>query len=173
MEDDNKKQNNEPTLSEELDKEVEEYVKKVKKKLKSAQKDAKEYLDGWQRERADFVNYKKNIEGQIENTGRQVKADVLLQYLETIDNIELMAKHATDTITKTDWYKGVENAHAHAVRTLKNMDVEEIPAKEGDSFDPNVHEAVEGEGDTIEKILKKGYKMGDKILRPVQVKIKK
>ena len=68
---------------------------------------------------------------------------------------------------------GVEQAYKHAQQTLKNLGVEEISAKEGDKFNPNIHEAIGGEGDIIAVVLKRGHKIGDKVLRPVQVKVKK
>lgn len=160
-------------FSEDITEEVEELISKLKKRLKKAQKEAKEYLNGWQRERADFTNYKKDIENHLEKVRQSVKQEVLLQYINTIDHIELTIKHAHDAITKTDWYKGVENMHSQAINAIKGMGVEEIPVKKGDKFDPKIHESIDGEGDTIEKVLKKGYKMGDKILRPTQVKLTK
>lgn len=170
----------EPEFIDELTQDVEKYVKILKKNFKKAQKEAKEYLDGWQRERADFINYKKDIESYLERGRQNVKEEVLLQYINTVDNIELMIEHAHDAIIKTDWWAGVENAHKHALGALKNLGVEEIQTKMGDKFDPELHEAVDGEGDIIAEVLKKGYKMGDpsnpsgqaRILRPAQVKVK-
>lgn len=170
----------EPEFINELTQDVEKYVKLLKKKFKKTQKEAKEYLDGWQRERADFANYKKDIENYLERSRQSVKEEVLLQYINTVDNIELMIEHAHDAIIKTDWWAGVENAHKHALGALKNLGVEEIKTKAGDKFDPKLHEAVEGEGDIIAEVLKKGYKIEDpsnssgqvKILRPAQVKVK-
>lgn len=162
-----------PPLVDELTEDVEKYAKILKKKFKKAQKEAKEYLDGWQRERADFVNYKKDIESYLEHARQNVKEEVLLQYINTIDNIELMMEHAHDAIVKTDWYSGVENAHKHALGALKNLGVEEIKTKRGDKFDTKLHEAMKGEGDVVAEVMRKGYKIGDKVLRPTQVRVKK
>jgi molecular chaperone GrpE len=158
-------------LVEDIAGDVVEKINKLKKRLKKAQKEAEEYLNGWQRERADFVNYKKDVEKYLEKARQNVKQEVLLQYINTIDHIELMIRHAHDAIIKTDWYKGVENAHKQAINALKGMSVEEIPVQKGDKFNPNLFEAVEGEGDTVEEVLRKGYKIGDKVLRPAQVKL--
>ena len=161
-----------PEFIDESTQDIEKYIKLLKKKFKKAQKEAKEYLNGWQRERADFVNYKKDIENYLERGRQSVKEEVLLQYINTIDNIELMMKHAQDAIVKTDWYRGVENAHKHALGALKNLGVEEIETKAGNKFDPKIHDAIEGEGDIIAEVLKRGYKLNDKVMRPVQVRVK-
>lgn len=159
-------------IIEEISEEVIEVVKKLKKKLNKAKKEGKEYLDGWQRERADFVNYKKDIEKHIKESSERVKEEVLLQSITIVDNLELMMEHAHEAIIKSDWYRGVENAHTHAIQTLQGMGVEEIEVKKGDTFNPEEHEAVEGEGDVIKEVIQKGYKMGSKVLRPTQVKLR-
>ncbi|MDP4010515.1 MAG: nucleotide exchange factor GrpE [Candidatus Spechtbacteria bacterium] len=162
----------EPDYIEEISGEVEEQFKKLKKKFKEAQREAKEHLDGWQRERADFANYKKDIEKYLQSASDNVKEEVLLQYINTVDNIELMMEHAHDAIVKTDWYSGVENAHKHAIGALKGLGVKEIHTKPGDEFDPKLHEAVEGEGGVIEKVVQKGYMLGEKVIRPAKVRVK-
>ncbi|OGZ58799.1 MAG: nucleotide exchange factor GrpE [Candidatus Spechtbacteria bacterium RIFCSPLOWO2_12_FULL_38_22] len=162
-----------PEFIEEAEEVVEEYVKKIKKRFKKAQKEAKEYLDGWQRERANFANYKKDIEKYIETAREKTKEEVLFHTLSIVDNLELMLRHVDETIRKSNWFLGVEQAYKHAQQTLKNLGVEEISAKEGDKFNPNIHEAIGGEGDIIAEVLKRGHKIGDKVLRPVQVKVKK
>lgn len=162
----------EPEFIDELTEDVEKYIKKLKSKFKKTQKDAKEYLDGWQRERANFANYKKDIEKYIEIARDSAKEEVLFYTLSMMDNLELMLAHADKAIKKSDWFRGVEQAHRHAEQTISGLGVGEIPVKKGDKFDPKLHDAIEGDGDTIVKVLKKGYKMGDKVLRPVQVKVK-
>ena len=167
-----KKPKKEPEFMEELEQEVIEYIKKVKKKLKKSQKEAREYLNGWQRERADFMNYKRDFEKHLSEASDYAKGEVLVHSLQIIDNIELILKHADETIKKSSWFSGVEHAYKHAQKTLESLGLNEIETKKGDKFDPAIHEAIEGEGDVIAEVFKKGYKMGHKILRPAQVKVK-
>ncbi|MEX2145227.1 MAG: nucleotide exchange factor GrpE [Candidatus Spechtbacterales bacterium] len=166
------KHKKDPDFIEEVGQEAEEQFKKLKKKFKQVQEEAKEHLDGWQRERAEFANYKKDIEKYLEGAKEKVKEEVLLQYINTVDNIELMMEHAHDAIVKTDWYSGVENAHKHALQALKGLGVEEIHTKRGDEFDPKLHEAVEGGGNTVAKVVQKGYVLGGKVIRPAKVRVK-
>ena|SRR3989338_5681597 len=170
----NKKKNNkkEPEFLEELEEEVEEYIKKLKKKSKKVKAEAMEYLNGWQRERAGFINYKKDVEKRIAEARENARGEVLIHSLQVIDNLELMLKHADEAIKKTNWFLGAEQAYKHAQQTIKNLGLQEIETKENDKFDPAIHEAIEGEGDVIAEVFKKGYKMEHKILRPAQVKVK-
>lgn len=160
-------------IIEEVSEELDEQFKKLAKKLKRAKKEAAEYMDGWQRERASFANYRKDIEKYMEHAREGAKEGVLLQYINVVDNIELMMEHAHDAIVKTDWYSGVENAHKHAIQALRGLGVEEIMVKLGDEFDPKFHEATGGEGDVIEKVVQKGYTLADKVIRPAKVYMKK
>lgn len=158
---------------EEVSEEFVEKFNKLKKKVKGLKKEKQEYLDGWQRERAAFANYKKDIQKYIEDSRGVVKEEAVGQFLNVVDNLELMIKHVPEDIENSDWYKGVGHVAEQARQTMKGMGVEEIEAKEGDDFNPEIHEAVEGKGETIEEVIQKGYKMGDKIIRPVKVKVKK
>lgn len=151
---------------------AEEKIKKLRKRMKAAQKEAKEYLDGWQRERAEFANYKKDIQTYIEQQRETTKEDTVLQFLGVLDNLQLMTEHVPEEIEKSNWYKGVEQIEKHTQQVLKNLGVEEIKAEKGDEFDPKLHEAVEGEGDKIEKVVRKGYRLDGKVIRPTQVEVK-
>jgi len=157
---------------EELEEEVAQYVKKLKNKFKKAQKEAKEYLDGWQRERANFANYKKDVEKRMSEAKDNIKGETLIHMLQVVDNLELMLKHVDDAIKKSKWFSGVEQAHKHAQQTVKNLGLVEIETKPGDKFDPQIHDAIAGEGDIVEEVLKRGYRMDGKVLRPTEVKVR-
>ncbi|MEX0877440.1 MAG: nucleotide exchange factor GrpE [Candidatus Spechtbacterales bacterium] len=160
---------------------VAEDIKKIHKKMKKAQKEAKEYLDGWQRERANFANYKKEIQKTIDESKRYIKEDAAEKLLEVADNFELMMRHASKEIQASEWYTGVEQAYKQMTVKLREMEVHEIEVKPGDEFDPAIHWAVEGEGDTVDEVMQKGYWMGHiaggveegKVVRPAKVVLKK
>ncbi|MEX2008109.1 MAG: nucleotide exchange factor GrpE [Candidatus Spechtbacterales bacterium] len=147
-------------------------VKKVKKQLKAAEKERKEYLDGWQRERASFANYKKDIEKYITEMRGAVREDALLTFLPILDNLELALSHTPEDIAGTPYHKGIEHIVTQIRQYLTQMGVEEMPVKEGDTFDPNKHEAVDGEGETIAEVVQKGYMINGSILRVAKVKVK-
>lgn len=169
-----KKQNIDPEYIPEEDEDTAlSKVNKAKSKLKIAEKERKEYLDGWQRERADFANFKRDMGKYLEDARGAVKEDIVGQFLNVLDNIELTIQHAPKEISKSDWYKGLEQVHKQYLSTLQEVGVQEIQVKKGDTFDPARHEAIEGNGEKISEILQKGYILGSKILRPTKVKVSK
>lgn len=165
---------------------MEDRLKKARDKFKKSEKERKEYLDGWQRERADFANFKRDMQKYLEDARESTKEDIITSFIDVLDNIELMVRHVPKDVAKTDWYRGVEQVSKQFFNTLKDLGITEIEAK-GHRFDPQYHEAVEGEGDKISKVIQKGYKMsapqgrdlaskgggGDKVIRPAKVKVSK
>jgi molecular chaperone GrpE len=125
---------------------------------------AEEYLNNWKRERADFMNYKKEEVKRVEEFVRYANEDVLLELIDILDNLELGLKHEpTDLLKKLS--KDFEEL-------LRKYGVERIKTQ-GESFDPSLHEAVEGvEGKKLEE-LRSGYTMHGKVVRPARVKLTK
>lgn len=147
----------------------------VEKRLAEAEKAAEENLAGWQRTKADFLNYKKSQDKVMEDFRRYANEDMLLSLLPTIDSFDLAVKHLPDDLTESDWVKGIICIKGMFESFLRDAGVSEIEAA-GEKFDPNLFEAV-GEvesdlpEDTVVEEVQKGYKMGEKIIRPAKVKI--
>lgn len=149
-----------------------ELIKKLREKLKKSGLEKQEYLAGWQRAKADFINARKEEE---ENRSRFVKfseLNLILELLILADSFDGLFKHGK----KDD---GIENIHRQLLDILKSKGVEPIKAA-GKTFNPEEHEAVgeipvdskEKENIIIEEI-RRGYKMRGRIIRPTQVKIGK
>ena len=171
-------------------------------KLEECQKLKEEYLAGWQRERADFLNYKK---GEFERVGEILKyagESLILKLLPILDNFEIAEKEVRSMNpeeTKTEEsIKGFLQIKAQIKDFLKNQGVEEIKTI-GERFDPNFHEVVEEvevkptsaeatagkpgsaeaamagdkESGIIIEEIQKGYKINDRLLRPAKVKVTK
>lgn len=123
-----------------------------------------EYLNNWKRERADFINYKKDESKRMEQFLKYASEDVILEVLEIVDDLELAVKELKSV--------GLEPIVKKFQELFKKYGVERIRI-EG-KFDPSLHEAVEtetGGGKIVE--IRAGYMMGDKLIRPVRVKIVK
>jgi len=150
----------------------------LKKKLEECQKLKDEYLAGWQRERAELLNYKKE---EMERIGELIKyADVglILKILPILDNFEIAEKKSLENLKNDDNIKGLLQIKTQLQDFLKNQGVEEIKSV-GERFDPNFHEVVE-EVETKEKEsgiiieeVQKGYTINGKVLRPAKVKVAK
>lgn len=148
-------------------------------KLKELQDKCSEYLNGWKRERADFLNYKKD---EMERIGQLVKystEELILKILPILDNFNIAAKHLTAEQGKDSHIKGLLQIKQQMEEFLKSQGIEEIKAEAGDKFDPNIHEATEAavaEGEDsgiIIDTVKKGYVLNGRLLRPAKVKISK
>ncbi len=154
-------------------------LKKIRKDLKQAQHEKQEYLTSWQRERADFMNYKKgeiDHNRKIEAMAREHFAEELLPVLDAYD-MAFANKEAWEKVEK-NWRVGVEYIHQQLLKVLAENGIEEIAVQIGDPIDPMLHEAMNtipaGENDTdhtVAQIIQKGYKNGDKVFRPARVNV--
>jgi len=145
------------------------------KKHKKSEKD--EYLENWKRERASFLNYKKEEGERIDKVIKFANQALILEILNILDNIYIAEEKLPKDLEKNEWVRGVLNIKNQILEFLKNQRVEEIDClKKG--FDPNFHEAVEmtesnSKSGIIIKEIKKGYLLNGKVIRPARVKIAK
>lgn len=154
-----------------IDKEL--YVTKLEEHLKEQRKKSDEYYEHLKRNMAEFDNFKKRMTKEKESLYYTITSDVISDILPIMDNFE----KAIDAKTTDNSYKsGMEMIYTQLNDTLKKLGLEEIQAL-NITFDPNFHEAVMhvedenyGEKEVIE-VLRKGYKIGDKVIRHSMVKV--
>ncbi|MCD6094388.1 nucleotide exchange factor GrpE [bacterium] len=152
----------------------EKKIKKLKEKLKVCQKEKEEYLAGWQRERADFVNYRQKEEERMKEKEQFLKEKIILEILPVLDNLEKAEKELPEDLKEHSWAKGILEIKNQMESILKKEGVKEIEKRE--KFDPAFHEAVkvvEGEENKIIEILQKGYLLNGRVIRPARVKVGK
>lgn len=151
---------------------------KKDKELAECQKQREEYLAGWQRARADLLNYKKE---EIERMGEILKSageEFVLKILPILDNFEAAEKAIPDDLKNDGNVKGLLMIKAQIQDFLKSQGLEEVKST-GESFDPNFHEVVEQveakdkESGIIIEEIQKGYKINGRLLRPAKVKVVK
>ena len=145
-------------------------------KLKAQAAEASVNLENWKRERADFVNYKKIIERDEKSLRSNIKIDMIKKYLPILDDLELALKALPEDSKEKAWFSGIDLIYKKLQNILENEGVTPISAGE---FDPTRHEAITFEdspdhqsGEIIE-VLKQGYMLGDRVLRPAQVRVAK
>jgi molecular chaperone GrpE len=155
-----------------------EIVEALQKELDETRCKAEEYLDGWQRSRAEFTNYKKRIERDQSQTYQQAAGSVILRFLGVLDDMERALKNPPQKGEGAAWAHGIELIRRKFVNILECEGIKPIDAL-GKQFDPNFHEAVatetiEGEqyesGQIIE-VLQQGYMLNDRVLRPAMVRV--
>jgi molecular chaperone GrpE len=137
-------------------------LKKLRERLKKAVEEKQEYLEGWQRSRADFANFKREEVSIHADKEERLKAELIESLLPALDALELSLKHDDSTTLKM-----IEKQFLDA---LKSFGIERF-GKIGEAFDPHLHEALaqKGEEHKIVSVERSGYRAGDKIIRPAQV----
>ena len=143
--------------------------KDSKQELENYKKQSEENLAGWQRAKADFINYKKDQEKYLEEFRKYAGEDMVVKLLPTIDNFELAIKHLPEDLKETDWVRGMVCIKGQFDNFLKEIGIEDIKAV-GEKFDPSLFESVgEKESDkeegTVITEVQKGYKMNGKVIR--------
>ena len=124
--------------------------------------------DDYLRLAADFENFKKRNEKEKESASFNFVALFVNSLFPLIDNFEIAIKQDNNP-------KEIESLYKTLQDFMDNLNIVEVPGV-GEVFDPNFHEAVEHSGDgdtqTIEEVLRKGYTLEDKLLRPAMVRVK-
>ena len=153
-------------------------AKELEKLLEDFKKKSEEYLAGWQRARADFLNYKKDEMERIERLLSYAGIEFILKLLPILDNFDITEKKIPESLKNDDNVKGLLLIKSQIIDFLKSHGIEEIESI-GEKFDPQLHEVVgeitarkEELGIIIEEV-QKGYKINGELLRPARVKISK
>ena len=148
-------------------------IKKLKEKLKQAEQTAQEYLSGWQRAKADYINQEKETDRQKIAWVKFANLELILNFLSILDSFDQSAENLTKDLKNDQWVKGVLKIKEQLESFLKSQGVEKIKTK-GEKFNPEFHEVVEKKGDHQEiiKQVQAGYLMRDQVIRPAKVIIK-
>jgi len=132
---------------------------------------AQSYLSSWQRAAADYQNLKRRMEQERSEVGRLANASLVINLLPLIDDLERALRTVDTNLAGLTWIDGIWLIYRKFQAILENAGVKEIPA-EGQSFDPNVHEAIgeaPGEEHKVVSVVQKGYALGDRVVRPAMV----
>ena len=144
-------------------------VKRLKEELKICKKEKEEYLAGWQRSRADFINARKEEEDKRSEFARLKEEKVLRDLLEVADSFDASLAFKTE---------GVPEMYKQFFDVLRRYGVVAIETSVGKPFDPLYHEAIGqtetdilSEDETVKEELQKGYRINGRVLRPAKVKV--
>ncbi|MFA6797144.1 MAG: nucleotide exchange factor GrpE [Candidatus Paceibacterota bacterium] len=146
-------------------------IKKLKEKIKKLEAEKTEYMDGWQRERADFINYKKRVEGEKLEIIKYSNENLVSDIIPVLDSFDMAFanKEAWEKVDK-NWRVGVEYIHTQLIKILGENGLKEMNPL-GEKFDPKFHVAEEHiETDDEKKdgviviVKKKGYMLNDRVV---------
>jgi len=144
-------------------------------KLAETKKQRDEYLGGWQRTKADFINYKKEEMKHMEDVAKYGNESLIKDLISVLDNFDL----ALRTMEKAGTVeRGIYLIRSQIDDILKKRGLEKLSVKAGDEFDPMVAEAMaevssDRPSGVIVEEVEPGYRLHDKILRPARVIISK
>lgn len=143
-------------------------VETLSKALAGEKEKAEQYLANWQRAEADFSNYKRRAEQERSELGNSANAALILSLLPVLDDLERAFALPPPKSAGSTWFEGMSLIQRKLQSVLEAQGLVEIEAV-GEVFDPSLHEAVahhEGEEGVVIGEVQKGYKLGDRVLRP-------
>lgn len=137
---------------------------------------AEEYRTLLQRERADFINYRRRVEAERATQIGQARADALIPILPLLDDLERAAGEVPEELRDQPWVKGVLLITGKLASAMRAAGLEQIDAL-GQPFDPYLHEAFLHQAHPsipaghVSMVMRQGYRMGDRVVRAAQVAV--
>lgn len=151
-----------------------EKLKKLKETLKICEKEKREYLEGWQRAKADFINFRNDEAKRFEDMARFVTVELIREFLPVLDSFDLSINHGLPSEVE----RGILLIRSQFEEILKRRGLGQIAVSSGEQFNPEKHESIgevesEKPEGTIAEVVQRGYIFREKVLRPVRVRIAK
>jgi molecular chaperone GrpE len=150
-------------------------VKKLRSELAKVRKERDDNLAGWQRSRADLVNFRRMVEEDRAREAARAKAELLRSLIAVMDSFEGAMSSPTWEAVDKEWREGVERIHGQLAKVFASQDVVGF-AVEGDPFDPTLHECMSvvatddpAKDHTLAQVFQRGYRIGEEVVRPAKV----
>jgi molecular chaperone GrpE len=150
-------------------------LKQLRDELKAVQKERDEHLAGWQRSKADLVNFRKTVEEDRIRDSLRAKSTIITSILPVLDTFEAAMQDKSWEVVDKSWREGIERIANQFLKVLENEGVKKFACK-GDVFDPNIHECIsvvkteeKKEDNTIAQVLQQGYRLHTELVRPAKV----
>lgn len=153
-------------------------IKKLREEIEKLRKERDEYLVGWQRTKADYINQSKSHLEERAELLKSAARRTISAILPTLDTYDL-AKGNTDAWNAVDanWRMGIEYIFQQLYTSLENEGLKKFGAI-GDAFDPNLHQSIEAipvsdkiKDSTVVAVLQSGYMLHEKVIRPAKVNV--
>ena len=153
----------------------------AEEKLAKLEQEKKDNWDKYLRAAADLENYRRRAKRDLDDARADAKTRVLKEMLPVVDNLERALQHAQQSVQAPElkpMIEGIELVMRQFTAAFERCDVHAVDA-EGKPFDPNVHEAISQQETaasppgTVVNVLQRGYKLGDRLLRPALVVVAK
>ncbi|GCE24009.1 nucleotide exchange factor GrpE [Dictyobacter kobayashii] len=146
----------------------------VEQQLAQEQQKCAEYLDLLKRSQADFINYKRRARQEQAEARASAQAALFEKILPVLDDLGRAMSSMPPELANNAWARGVDLAARQLINTLEQLGVKAI-GEPGETFDPYKHDAIlrmaskEHPEGTIIQVVRPGYMLGDRVIRPAQV----
>lgn len=153
-------------------------LEKLREELKQVHKERQEYLDGWQRCKADAINERKETLEQAQRRAVRAVAAFAEEIIPALDSFDMASGSEAWEVIDPVWRSGMEHIRNQLLDVLQAHGIKRY-GRIGELFDPKLHEAVQetdempGEPHSIVKILRYGYELNGQTMRAAQVVVKK
>jgi molecular chaperone GrpE len=153
-------------------------IKKLRSELKETQAKRDEYLAGWQRAKADAINTKNDALRNADRAIERAKEALVEEILPALDSFDMAAASESWDVLAEEWKSGIGRMHNQLLEILRRNGVIRF-GEPGEIFDPRKEEALQevddgdGESHTVLKVIRHGYMMDERVIRPAQVIIRK
>lgn len=144
--------------------------------LEAARQEAKTNMEGWQRARAEFINYKKRTDREMRASFERASFDTIAKMLPMIDDFGRALENIPDELKDNAWVSGTALILKKFDKLLEDYHVQVVDPV-GEPFDPRMHEAIgtddssEYDSGVVTTTLQKGYVSGEHVLRPALVRV--
>lgn len=163
------------TMSEEKEMTMEEAMAEIERlRLENA-----EYLEGWKRAKADYMNFKQEQEKRGKELAQFASMTIVSQLLPVMEYFRKAFEIVPSQVEEMEWYRGVVQIYKQLKEIMKGIGVEEYRAGRGVAFDPEKHEAVGSEqvddidDDAVSQEVNAGYMLHGKVVAPARVIVNK
>ncbi|HEX7734456.1 MAG TPA: nucleotide exchange factor GrpE [Ktedonobacteraceae bacterium] len=146
----------------------------IEQQLRAEQQKAEEYLDLLRRTQADFINYRRRMTQEQAETRTTAQISLLKQLLPILDDFERAVDVTPENLAQDPWVQGLLFIARRLTTLLDQLGVSQV-GEQGEQFDPRLHEAITMEvrpgvpEGTILQVVRSGYMLGDRVIRPAQV----
>lgn len=165
-------------FNEDGEEDLKKTLKKFRTDLKQCKAEKEEYLTGWQKERAEFANYRKQEDDRKAIFSEAIRERILTRFLSVIDsfNMAFANKKAWEKVDE-NWRKGVEYIYTQMNAIFEEYGVKAI-GEINEAFNPNIHQSIDmvetdkkEQDHTVAQVIQKGYKLGERVMRPARVNV--
>lgn len=151
-------------------------IQTLEERIADLEKQSKEHLEGWQRSRAEFTNFKRRKDRELSEAGEKASLDTLAKMLPIFDDFQRALANIPEDLQGHPWMNGTSLIMKNIEKLLDEHNVEVLDPV-GEAFDPRKHEAIgmddssDYESGTVTATLQKGYISGERVLRPAYVRV--